>query len=40
VPTREKIRDHISGNYCRCTGYQAFVDAIEAVALSRNGVKR
>ncbi len=24
-----------SGNYCRCTGYQAIVDAIEAVAQSR-----
>lgn len=29
--TREQIRDHISGNYCRCTGYQAIVDAIESV---------
>jgi len=28
-PTREQIREHISGNYCRCTGYQAIVDAIE-----------
>ena len=28
-PTREDIRTHISGNYCRCTGYQAIVDAIE-----------
>jgi aerobic carbon-monoxide dehydrogenase small subunit len=27
--TREQIRNHISGNYCRCTGYQAIVDAIE-----------
>jgi aerobic carbon-monoxide dehydrogenase small subunit len=26
---REQIRAHISGNYCRCTGYQAIVDAIE-----------
>lgn len=25
---REKIREHISGNYCRCTGYQAIVDAM------------
>ena len=31
-PTREEIRNHISGNYCRCTGYQAIVDAIEEVA--------
>jgi len=29
--TREEIRSHISGNYCRCTGYQAIVDAIEQV---------
>jgi carbon-monoxide dehydrogenase small subunit len=30
-PSREEIREHISGNYCRCTGYQAIVDAIEEV---------
>jgi carbon-monoxide dehydrogenase small subunit len=35
VPSREAIRDHLSGNYCRCTGYQAIVDAVEAVAQSR-----
>ena len=29
--TRDEIRAHISGNYCRCTGYQAIVDAIEEV---------
>jgi len=29
--TREEIREHIAGNYCRCTGYQAIVDAIEEV---------
>jgi carbon-monoxide dehydrogenase small subunit len=29
--SREEIRSHISGNYCRCTGYQAIVDAIEEV---------
>src|SRR6185295_15547400 len=28
-PSREEIRAHISGNYCRCTGYQAIVDAID-----------
>ena len=32
--TREQIREHISGNYCRCTGYQAIVDAIEAVLIA------
>ena len=26
--TRSEVRDWISGNYCRCTGYQAIVDAI------------
>jgi aerobic carbon-monoxide dehydrogenase small subunit len=35
VPSRDTIRAHISGNYCRCTGYQAIVDAIESVAQSR-----
>jgi carbon-monoxide dehydrogenase small subunit len=29
--SREEIRTHMSGNYCRCTGYQAIVDAIESV---------
>jgi carbon-monoxide dehydrogenase small subunit len=36
-PTREEIREHISGNYCRCTGYHAIVDAVEAVAQARGG---
>ena len=35
VPDRDHIREHISGNYCRCTGYHAIVDAIESVAQSR-----
>ena len=26
--TREEVREWISGNYCRCTGYQAIVEAI------------
>lgn len=34
-PDREKIREHLSGNYCRCTGYQAIVDAIETTARMR-----
>ena len=32
---RDQIREYISGNYCRCTGYQAIVDAIEAVVCKR-----
>jgi carbon-monoxide dehydrogenase small subunit len=37
VPSRDAIRDHICGNYCRCTGYQAIVDAIESIARARAG---
>lgn len=33
--SREQIRDGLSGNYCRCTGYEAIVDAIETVARNR-----
>ncbi len=40
VPSRAEIRTHLSGNYCRCTGYHAIVDAIEAVAQSRAGGRR
>ena len=32
---REQVRQWISGNYCRCTGYQAIVDAICDVLASR-----
>src|SRR4051812_2394234 len=35
-PSREDIRDALSGNYCRCTGYEAIVDAIEKVARDRD----
>ena len=35
APDREQIREHLSGNYCRCTGYQAIVDAVEATARAR-----
>ena len=37
VPGRDTIRAHLSGNYCRCTGYQAIIDAVEAVAQARAG---
>jgi aerobic carbon-monoxide dehydrogenase small subunit len=36
-PDREQIREHLSGNYCRCTGYQAIIDAIETTARARAG---
>jgi carbon-monoxide dehydrogenase small subunit len=35
VPSRDEIRKHLSGNYCRCTGYHAIIDAVEAVAQGR-----
>jgi aerobic-type carbon monoxide dehydrogenase small subunit (CoxS/CutS family) len=35
-PAREQIRGHLAGNYCRCTGYHAIVDAVETVAQKRN----
>lgn len=28
---RNAIREHLSGNYCRCTGYQSIVDAVASV---------
>lgn len=37
VPSRAEIREHLSGNYCRCTGYEAIIDAVESVANGRAG---
>jgi aerobic carbon-monoxide dehydrogenase small subunit len=39
APSREAIREHLAGNYCRCTGYHAIVDAVEAAARSRARAK-
>jgi carbon-monoxide dehydrogenase small subunit len=35
VPLRETIRTHLAGNYCRCTGYEAIIDAVESAAKKR-----
>lgn len=35
--TRDEIRSFLSGNLCRCTGYQAIVDAVEATLRQRAG---
>ena len=35
--TRAEIREYLSGNYCRCTGYHAIVDAVESVGRARAG---
>lgn len=32
APTREVIREAISGNLCRCTGYETIIDAVQATA--------
>ncbi len=34
--SREEVREWISGNYCRCTGYHSIVDAIVAVLDARS----
>ena len=34
-PSREEVREHLSGNYCRCTGYQSVVDAVMDIAEQR-----
>ena len=36
-PTEEEVRIAISGNLCRCTGYQGIVDAVLAVARGKYG---
>ena len=36
-PTREEVRRELSGNLCRCTGYQKIVDAVMAAARALNG---
>ena len=35
--SREEIREALSGNFCRCTGYESIVDAIEQTAKLRHG---
>ncbi len=40
ISTREEIRTFMSGNYCRCTGYHAIVDAIETTMKKRDEATR
>jgi carbon-monoxide dehydrogenase small subunit len=35
-PSRAQIREAMTGNLCRCTGYQQIIDAVEATARQRN----
>ena len=37
-PTEEEIRAHMSGNLCRCTGYQAIVQAVQIAAKKGDGL--
>jgi xanthine dehydrogenase small subunit len=37
-PTRDQIREGLTGNLCRCTGYQKIVDAVETAARSTGRV--
>lgn len=36
---REAVREHLSGNYCRCTGYQPIVDAVMDVIAARRSTR-
>jgi carbon-monoxide dehydrogenase small subunit len=38
--TRAEIRAHLAGNFCRCTGYHAIVDAVSATLDRRASVRR
>lgn len=38
-PTRDEIRSAISGNLCRCTGYEQIIDAIETYVKLMNAAK-
>ena len=37
---REEIRETLSGNLCRCTGYQTIVEAIESAAETMRGASK
>ncbi len=37
APSRERIREALAGNLCRCTGYQLIVDAVAAAADAAQG---
>ena len=37
-PTEEEIREGLSGNLCRCTGYNAIVNAVAIAAKEGDGL--
>lgn len=40
TPTRDEIREAISGNLCRCTGYQTIIDSIEHAVTIQAGTAK
>jgi carbon-monoxide dehydrogenase small subunit len=40
MASREEVREWMSGNYCRCTGYQAIVDAVCEVLAARRTARQ
>lgn len=36
-PTRAEVKEALSGNLCRCTGYTKILDAVQAAAVSMSG---
>jgi aerobic-type carbon monoxide dehydrogenase small subunit (CoxS/CutS family) len=38
-PTDEEIREYLSGNVCRCTGYQGIIAAVRRVAKARKAAQ-
>ena len=39
-PTDEEIREYLSGNICRCSGYQAIIEAVQAAAAAARAERR
>ena len=39
-PTAERIREALSGNLCRCTGYHQIVESVEAASKRAQGAER
>jgi len=39
-PTKEEIKEAISGNFCRCTGYKQIIEAVQLAAekMRRGGI--
>jgi carbon-monoxide dehydrogenase small subunit len=38
-PTAQEISEALAGNYCRCTGYEPIIEAVQTVAAQMNGHK-